>query len=217
MSYDSGGGWRGPDQQWSGFDYPQERGRGVSGGVLAAIALLAVLILALLGVLAYLLLRPGGVGGEASPQAATSSSSPSPQPPVTETAWSTPPERETVTVTREAPRRQAPSAAGIPSGADGSGWTGDRAARCNAGDPAAMIGRTTQAMFSICVNPDNGRYYYRGSSGGAGVEIDDPVVAGASATVANNDVVYSIDPGEMVIYQGGRVLSRQPMVDFWSG
>jgi hypothetical protein len=218
MSYDPNGGWGGQDQQWSGHDHPRTPDRGVSGGVLAAIVLLAVLALALLGALAYLVLRPGGIGGDPTGGAAmtTLSSSSVTPPPVTETAWSAPPGRETVTVTREAPRSQAPSDASYPAGADYSGWTGDRAARCNAGDPAAMIGRTTQAMFSICVNPDNGRYYYRGSSGGSGVEIDDPVVAGASATVSNNDVVYSIGPAEMVIYQGGQVISRQPMVDFWT-
>jgi hypothetical protein len=80
-----------------------------------------------------------------------------------------------------------------------------------------MIGRTTQSAFAICVNPDNGRYYYRGSAGGAGVEVDDPVVAGDYASVSNNDVVYSIDPGGMLIYQGGVLISDQPMVDFWAG
>lgn len=218
MTYGSGGGWDDRDQGWAGYSYQEERRRGTSPAVLVAIALLVVLILALLGVFAYLLLRPGGVAGQGSSPAASTSSSQAPRAPVTETAWSTPPERETVTVTRPAPSRVVPPPAGYyPSGADSSGWTGNRQARCNAGDPAAMIGRTTDAMFSICVNPANGRYYYRGSSGGAGVEVDDPVVAGASATVTNNGVVYSIDPGEMVIYQGGQVLSRQPMVDFWAG
>ena len=78
-----------------------------------------------------------------------------------------------------------------------------------------MIGRTTQASFSICINPDNGRYYYRGSAGGSGVEVDDPQVSGATATVRNSGVVYSISPSGIVIYEGGAVISDQPMVDFW--
>ena len=87
----------------------------------------------------------------------------------------------------------------------------------DAGDPAAMIGRTTQASFSICVNPNNGRYYYRGSSGGAGVEIDDPTVTRTGAVVTNNDVLYSIDASEMSIYQGGELISSQPMLVLWTG
>ena len=35
--------------------------------------------------------------------------------------------------------------------------------------------------------------------------------------MSNNDVVYSIDPGGMLIYQGGVLISDQPMVDFWAG
>ncbi|KAA0919885.1 hypothetical protein FQ137_02180 [Dietzia sp. ANT_WB102] len=180
---------------------------------------LAILAIALLGAIAYLFLRPGGVSGGESGQAgaASSSSSMPAQPPVTETAYSTAPERETVTVTREAPAPRSPRTVGYPAGADSSGWVDNRQARCNAGDPAAMIGRTTQASFSICINPDNGRYYYRGSSGGAGVEVDDPAVSGDSAVVTNNDVLYSIDSSGMRIYQGGELISSQPMAVFWTG
>ncbi len=216
MTYDGRGG--GAD--WAG--YQPEQQRGISGPMTAFIALLAVLVLALLGVAAYLFLRPGGSSGDGRAQGVVASSSSSttaaqpPQSPVTETAFTTPPQRETVTVTREAPAPRPTSSAPYPSGADYSGWLDNRQARCNAGDPAAMIGRTTQASFSICINPDNGRYYYRGSAGGSGVEVDDPVVAGDSATVTNNGVVYSISPAGMVIYEDGAVISDQPMVSFWA-
>ena len=214
MTYDGRGG--GAD--WAG--YQPEQQRGISGPMVAFIALLTVLVLALLGVAAYLFLRPGGPSGDGRAQGVVASSSSTtaaqtPQSPVTETAFTTPPQRETVTVTREAPAPRPTSSAPYPSGADYSGWLDNRQARCNAGDPAAMIGRTTQASFSICINPDNGRYYYRGSSGGAGVEIDDPVVTGGYASVTNNDVLYSIDSSGMQIYQGGELISEQPMVVFW--
>lgn len=229
MTYGTGGGYGGgsggPYQQWSphGYDtWPEQRG-GVSAGLIVLIALLTVVVLALLGVVAYLFLRPGGVSGTPDEQAvaASSSSSTPPAPstsrePVTETAYTTPPEQETVTVTRPAERPPNPGTA-YPAGADRSGWTSNTQSRCNAGDPAAMIGRTSQASFSICVNPDNGRYYYRGSASGSGVEVDDPVVSGASATVTNNNVVYSISSGGMVIYENGEVISSQAMVDFWVG
>lgn len=209
-------------QGWDGEWYQPEaesapRG-GTSPAVVALIVLLAVLALALIAAVGYLFLRPGGVSGEPALQqgAIPSSSTISPTPaPVTETEFTTAPPPETVTVTRDAPAPTAPRTGGQPVGADSSGWIDNRQARCNAGDPAAMIGRTTQASFSICVNPDNGRYYYRGSSGGAGVEIDDPVVTGGYASVTNNDVLYSIDSSGMQIYQGGELISEQPMVVFW--
>lgn len=241
MTYDSGGGWRGPDGQWASDgrwdsdaqrttdgrwqseEYQPTPQRGPSGAVIALIAVLAVVLVALLAAIGYLVLRPGGVSGTEQSQAAggaSSSSSPttSAAPQVTETAYTTAPQPETVTVTRQAPLTRSRGDAGAyPAGADYSGWLSNSQARCNAGDPAAMIGQTTQSSFSICVNPDNGRYYYKGSAGGAGVEVDDPVVTGASATVVNNGVVYSIDAGGMTIYEGGAVISDQPMVDFWAG
>lgn len=226
---DGTGGPQQEYQQWQAHGYQPEPQRGGSGAVLALIAVLAVLMLVLLGAVAYLFLRPGGLSGDMSGQAMEVDSSSSTAPsamapsgaataPVTETVYTTPPEPETVTVTRPAPgARSSRQATGYPAGADSSGWTSDRQARCNAGDPSAMMGRTSRSAFSLCVNPDNGRYYYRGSSGGAGVEVDDPVVSGNSATVSNGDVVYSIDSVGMTIYQGGAVISSQPMVDFWVG
>lgn len=222
MSHGWDDGTGSPQQHWQGQTYQPGTQRGGSGVVMALIVLLTVLVLVLLGAVGYLFLRPGGISGDTSGQAAvnsSSSSSPSTssQAPVTETAYTTPPERETVTVTRPAPGARSPQFAGQPVGADYSGWVSNSQARCNAGDPAAMIGRTTQSSFSICINPDNGRYYYRGSAGGAGVEVDDPVVSGNSATVSNNNVVYSISSSGMAIYEGGELLSSQPMVDFWTG
>ena len=224
MTYNSGDGRWGPDGQWRTSAYEPTPRRGTPGAVIALVAVLTVLAVGLLGVIAYLALRPGGIAGDgpgvAAAQSSSSSSSPStstPPPPVTETAYTTPPPRETVTVTREAPAPRLPRGGGQPVGADSSGWLSDRQARCNAGDPAAMIGRTTQALFSICVNPDNGRYYYRGSSGGAGVEIDDPTVTRTGAVVTNNDVLYSIDASGMSIYQGGELISSQPMLVLWTG
>ena len=223
MSHDWGGGAGGPQQQWDGQWYQSEpeqpTGRRGSAVVVALIVVLTVLALALIGAVGYLFLRPGGVSGESALQRETTSSS-SPQPtqaPVTETEYTTPPERETVTVTREPTAAPSPRTGGYPVGADSSGWIDNRQARCNAGDPAAMIGRTAQASFSICTNPDNGRYYYRGSAGGAGVEIDDPVVTGTYASVTNNNVLYWIDASRMQIYEDGELISRQPMVVFWTG
>lgn len=206
-------------QQWQGRGYQPEPQRNRSGPVIAAVAFLGILVLVLLAAIVYLALRADRTSaiqqGQAAATSSSSSSAPSSRHPVTE--YTTPPEQETVTVTREAPRTRPQGSADFLAGADSSGWTSNSQARCNAGDPAAMIGRTTQASFSICVNPDNGRHYYRGSSGGSGVEIDDPGVFGRSATVTNNGVMYIIDPSEMLIYEDGELLSRQPMIEFWVG
>ena len=220
MSQGWDSGWSDPGTQWQGQNYQPDPKTGRSGVVIALIALLAVLVLVLVGAVAYLFLRPGGVSGDTSALTAESTSSSRTSPtssraPTTRTTYTTPTERETVTVTRTAPGSRSPQFSGYPSGADYSGWVSNRQARCNASDPAAMIGRTTQSSFSICLNPDNGRYYYRGSAGGAGVEVDDPVVSGASASVSNNNVVYSIDAAGMEIYEGGVLISNQPMVEFW--
>lgn len=215
MSYGTGSGY--------GYGYEPQPQRGTSGVVIGLIVLASILLVALLGAIAYLFLRPGGVdgdpGGQSAAHATSSQVNATPtasNAPVTETEYTTPPEQETVTVTRSAQSPQVP-VAGYPAGADSSGWTSNTQARCNAGDPATMIGRTTGASFSICMNPDNGRHYYRGSASGSGVEVDDPMVAGATATVRNNGVVYSISSGGMIIYENGAVISSQPMVDFWAG
>lgn len=234
MSYGTGAGPGGPYQQgpdqpwqeqhWAEFD-DHGAGSGPSAGVIALVAFLAVLVLALLGVVAYLFLRPGGLGGEPAdpvPGAAETSSWSTPPaqttaPEETTEAETTPKsEPTTVTVTRTTVDETTSPGVAYPSGADRSGWVANRQARCNAGDPASMIGRTDQASFSICVNPDNGRYYYRGSAGGNGVEVDDPVVGGGTATVTNNGVVYSISPVGMTIFENGTVISDQPMRQFWA-
>ncbi|MFL0578994.1 hypothetical protein [Dietzia sp. 179-F 9C3 NHS] len=232
MSYGSGGGWDGPGPDWSGqdpygygqggyydqgsYDDGEQQRSGPSGGVLAMIAVVAVLAAALLGVIVYLAVDSGGSG---SPVAA---------PPTSDApAWSTPPttsRQQTTTVTRTTTRTQTTTSRlttstpsdSYPAGADRSGWISDRNARCNAGDPAAMIGRTTRSRFSICINPDNGRYYYRGSSGGLGVEVDDPEVYGNSATVRNQGVEYVITSQRMVIYERGREISDQAMLEYWT-
>lgn len=239
MSYGSGGGWDGPGPDWSGqdpygygrggyydqgtYDYGEQQRSGPSGGVIAMIAVVAVLAAALLGVIVYLAVDSGGSGG---PVAAPPTSAETTTPGSDATAWSTPPttSRQQTTVTRTTTRTQTPTSRtttstpsdSYPAGADRSGWISDRNARCNAGDPAAMIGRTTRSQFSICINPDNGRYYYRGSSGGLGVEVDDPEVSGNSATVRNQGVEYVITSQRMVIYERGREISDQAMLEYWT-
>src|SRR5699024_6870017 len=130
MTYGTGGGYGGgsggPYQQWSphGSDNGPEQRGGVSAALIVLIAVLTVVVLGLFGVVACPFRRPGGVSGTPGEQAlaASSSSSPPPAPwtsrePGTETAYTTPPEQETVTVTRPAERPPNPGTA-YPAGAD---------------------------------------------------------------------------------------------------
>ena len=220
MTYDQHD-WNG-DAGWGHHPEPQREvsGQTVSSQTLALIALLTVMVLSLLGVIAYLFLRPGGLTGDGHGPgvAASSSSFPAPSSPPPS---SPPPDPETTAATSESPAPTPTSptptpTATFPPGADSSGWLDNRQSRCNADDPAVMIGRTLQSSFAVCINPGNGRYYYRGSSGGAGVEIDDPTVSGESASVTNNGVRYAIDSSEMRIYQDGSLISAQSMVEFWT-
>lgn len=103
-----------------------------------------------------------------------------------------------------------------PSGADYSGWTHASAARCNAGDPAYIIGATGYAEFSICKSDVTQRYYYRGWSNGKGLEVADPDVRGSSAIVYYGKTTFYISPSALTIYENDSVLSDQPMGVLWS-
>ena len=106
----------------------------------------------------------------------------------------------------------------IPPDADRQGFLGYPGARCNYTNPAVVIGRTTNSALVIC-ETGAGRYYYKGirlQNGGLSVEIDDPTQTGSGFVATNNGEQYSVSPGALVITQGSRVLSNEPMVEYWS-
>lgn len=221
-SYDSGGRG-GPDRHggW-GDEFGDDRRDGrTSGWTIAGYALLAVFVVAILGTVAYLVLGRGDDGGAptAAPAASSSSSA--------TTSAAAPQSPERVTVTERATPTSSNQGSGssesgssssgsYPAGADHQGWVGDQAARCNSTDSAVIIGETTDAQYSVCVNPDNGRYYYRGSANGQGVEVDDPSVSGGTATVVNRQTVYHLSSTSLRITDNGNEIYDEPTVQFWS-
>ena len=103
------------------------------------------------------------------------------------------------------------------SDADAQGFVNYPGARCNYTNPAVLIARTAQSAVVIC-QTGVGRFYYRGFglANGLSVEIDDPVRNGTGFVATNNGVRYSLSRDALTITQGSEVLSREPMVEYWS-
>lgn len=83
-----------------------------------------------------------------------------------------------------------------PSGLRSDGWEASRDARCNSTDEWVYAATNGSTYVSICENPDNGRYYYRGYSDGMGYEED---VDMASADVARGKFRVPAAPNTIVI------------------
>ncbi|MDO5504047.1 MAG: hypothetical protein Q4G67_12810 [Actinomycetia bacterium] len=129
---------------------------------------------------------------------------------------STSTERSAPTSSRQRSNAGESRGGGYPSGADRSGWNSPSGARCNAGDPAHLMGRTDTARFVICENPDNGRFYYKGVTGSGSIELDDPTLSGGGATVRNVNVVYRITPERMTIDENGSEIWNQRVHEYWT-
>lgn len=222
-------GWADPAQNGSSYGYapapPMGGKRGSGGGssglMTAVVSMLIVVVLGLAGALVYFFLRPDSAGAGGAGQAASGD---------TTSGWQTVPNtlggeasqgEATVTVTRDAQSSQSGSSqssrnSDYPAGADSSGWIDNRQSRCRSGDDAVMIGRSSQASFSICTDSDTGRYYYRGSASGLGLEVADPTVKDGEATVVNGGVIYQIWEDRMAIYQSGELISDQEIVTLWT-
>ncbi|MFT3663144.1 MAG: hypothetical protein QM809_17785 [Gordonia sp. (in: high G+C Gram-positive bacteria)] len=101
------------------------------------------------------------------------------------------------------------------SGADQRGFFSGP--RCNAADdPAMFIGQTGRSRVVICqVGAQTGRYYYLGHANGNTIEIGYPTRSGSTFTAVNGGTSYVVSPSALVITQGGRTLSNEPMVQSW--
>jgi hypothetical protein len=88
-------------------------------------------------------------------------------------------------------------------------------ARCSGSQTAVATGRTLGSLVVICGDAD-GRYGY------LGLRLSDDAMLTTSARVTpdheflaqNANVIYSISPVELVITTGGKVLKREPMIDY---
>ncbi|WP_235916443.1 serine/threonine-protein kinase [Antrihabitans cavernicola] len=177
------------------------------------ITLLVVGVLALAGVVGWLLLSSSKSDVTAAPVTVTVA------PPTTApTAVTT-----TIEATTEEPSsttRSAPPATSVGvAGADSRGFTGIAAARCNAADPAVVVGRTTDSLVVICQTPA-ARYYYKGvrTSDGADIELDDPrpTPDGFAVTNSVDGTQYRVTSDALTILANGQVAAQESMVDYWS-
>ncbi|HEY4599440.1 hypothetical protein [Corynebacterium sp.] len=83
-----------------------------------------------------------------------------------------------------------------PSGLRSDGWVVSRNAQCNSTDEWVYAATNGSTYVSICENPNNGRYYYRGYSDGMGYEED---VDMGSADVARGKFRVPASPNTIVI------------------
>lgn len=103
------------------------------------------------------------------------------------------------------------------SDADAQGFLKYPGARCNYTNPAVAIARTLQSAVVIC-RTGVGRFYYRGFglANGLSIEIDDPVRTASGYVATNNGVRYLVSPSALVITKGSKVLSNEPMLEYWA-
>lgn len=211
------------DRGYPGYAEPT-RSR-ASGGMIAALVALGVVLLGLLGVVGLLTVRGGETKVDdvaVATQAANGAATPSAPAPVSGsgpvTVTRQPEQRDTVTVTAQAPAvsggASSGSGGGYPAGADARGWTGGYSARCSEEDHAMVIGRTDSSRFVGCYG--EGGSYYRGSSDVGTIEIGLVTSTGSGYTVVNKNVRYEISASAMDVYENGSLISHQPMYDYWS-
>lgn len=106
--------------------------------------------------------------------------------------------------------------AGSVPGADARGFK-NSAARCDAGETAAVIARTNKSVLVVCQR--GGAYSYRGQrlSDGASIELTDVVRSGGGWDVTNpaDGTRYLIRPDQLTI-TNGRVSEVEQMVQYSS-
>jgi serine/threonine-protein kinase len=159
------------------------------------VGLVAATVLALGGaaVLASVLVLRNGVGG--APTAAPPASTPQ----------TTTPSMTTVSPTF--------------SGADGQGFI-DHAARCDTGDPAAVMIRTASSLAVICQSaPDV--FYYHGERlrDGANLKLAnaEPTDGGFDVTDPSNGARYEVRPDRLTIISNGHTDSSETPIQYASG
>ena len=96
----------------------------------------------------------------------------------------------------------APTAAPTPPGTDDRGWTTYPGARCESGNPPAVMARTTHSVVVICeIQPGN--FYYRGVrlSDGASIELANAVRSSQGFDITNpaDGTIYRIQPTSLTI------------------
>jgi hypothetical protein len=118
---------------------------------------------------------------------------------------------KTTTTTTTAPRPNLP-------GTDGQGWVGSYA-RCDPGNPPALIAQTTKSLVVVC-QAGPGNYYYRGvrMSDNASIELANTVRTSSGFDVTNptDGTRYQVRPNVLNIISPGGQVDSEPMVQYVS-
>ena len=135
-------------------------------------------------------------------------SSPSPPP---HTAMAAPPAPSTTP-----PPPKTPSLSRPVKGADGLGFVGETA-RCDPGNPPAVVVRTAKSLAVVCQNLSES-YYYRGEriSDGANIELSNAERASDGFDVHNpvDGTLYEVRPERLRIISNGHVDSSEPVLQY---
>jgi serine/threonine protein kinase len=111
---------------------------------------------------------------------------------------------------------KTPSLSRPVQGADGLGFVGETA-RCDPGNPPAVVVRTGKSLAVVCQNL-SGSYYYRGEriSDGAHIELSNAEQAGDGFDVTNpvDGVVYEVRLDRLRIISYGHVDSSEPVLQY---
>jgi serine/threonine protein kinase len=110
----------------------------------------------------------------------------------------------------------SPSGPSLP-GTDGQGFVGYYA-RCDPGNPAAVMARTTQSLVVVCQN-GSGNFYYRGVrlSDGASIQLANAVRSSGGFDVSNpvDGTRYEVRPDRVNIISG-QTASSEPVLQYSS-
>lgn len=115
-----------------------------------------------------------------------------------------------------APPPLTPTLSRPVKGADGLGFVGETA-RCDPGNPPALVVRTAKSLAVVCKNL-SGTYYYRGERirDGAHIELSnaEQVEDGFDVTNPVDGVVYEVRPNRLRIISYGHVDSSEPVLQY---
>jgi hypothetical protein len=181
--------------------------------MLVILAVVALVLLAIFGI--RMATRPGHNSNtvSSSTESTTSSST-------SETTFSTSNETTTTESTRtELSSTSPPSQFNLP-GTDAQGFAAYPGARCDPGNPPAVMARTTKSVLVICQTAQ-ASFYYRGVrlSDNAGIELANAVRSSGGFDVTNptDGTRYQVRPTGLTIVQASGQAYAEPMLEYASG